>query len=570
MIEVSQSFLDALSTLRSDGDWQAFDAALARSLAPHTGEALGLAAGAISARLRAGDTAVAITDLAEAGRPLWPTPDQLMALPEGPSGQPVERLGPLVQLARVAEHERTLCDLLLTRAAAEVPVVDAGLLDDALHRLFPPAWRNEQQEAAVRAFVGSALTILAGGPGTGKTTTVVRMLAAHIEQELEAGRPAPEILVLAPTGKAAARLSESIAAQRGALEVQPEVLQALPSEASTVHRALKPADDWLVRFRRDRSSPLVADVVVVDEVSMLDLVLFRRLMEAIPAHARVVLIGDPDQLPSVGGGAVLEDLTGLASSHAVGRRVARLTESRRFAKGGGIATIAQAVLTADAEAIADLSDDAELTFLATDGRDPRHDDASLRTLVEAFRPFAEAATPQARLDGLGHARVLCATHKGRRGVQALNEAVEAALAREGLLQPREGLYDGQPIMIQQNDYAVDLYNGDVGVICRGDDGTLRAWFQSPSGGLRSLAPGRLPAFDTVFAMTVHKSQGSEFRHVLWMLPDRPLPLLDRGLAYTAITRAREHLTVFGARQMVLHAAMARQRRVSGIPSRLSR
>jgi exodeoxyribonuclease V alpha subunit len=360
------------------------------------------------------------------------------------------------------------------------------------------------------------------------------------------------------------------------------------------------------RFLRGADDPLPADVVVVDEVSMVDLALMAKLLDAVPTTARLILLGDRDQLASVEAGAILGDicagdgaersaafverLTSLGcdggdapgDGAASGLRdcIVRLTHSHRFRAGSGIGAVARAVNAGDATAaLAALrrpgdatldrrsADDATLHVPPEQARDAR---AIREVAVAGYRDFLSAATPTEALDRLDRFRVLCAHREGAFGAAGLNEAIAGWLEAAGLLRRggEGGWYHGRPIIVTENAHQLQLYNGDTGVILE-EEGRPRAFFRAADGdGIRSLAPTRLPAHDSVFAMTVHRSQGSEFARVVLVLPSRPSAVLTRELLYTGLTRARESVLVVGS-PAVLRAAIAeRVQRASGLRERL--
>jgi exodeoxyribonuclease V alpha subunit len=580
--------MSALKRLEEAGALSALDlelAALVQRLCPEVDASVPLAAALASAAVREGDVCVDLAALAapvgEDGEPLadwvWPELGGWLAALRGcalvgGSGRALVLRGSRLFLARYDSYEAEVAERLRALASGAVAPVDEALVSAALERLFPGSWRNDEQMDAVRAAAGRRVTVLAGGPGTGKTTTVVRLLAVLVEQALARGERAPTMLLLAPTGKAAARLAESIASQRGLLAesgaVSAEVLAAIPSEAMTVHRALRPRNDWLTRFAHDAANPWPHEVVLLDEVSMVDLPLMARTLAAVGPRARLVLLGDPDQLPSVGPGAVLGDLCALEGGGALGPVLSRLVRSRRFDAGGGVARLARAVHEGSVEALRAIAAAPSLDarLLTPEGRLSRSP-TFLQAAVSGWRSFCEAAGPAARLAAMDQFRVLCATRVGADGVEQVNLAIERALRRAGLLWPAEPWYDGQPILITTNDYQLELYNGDTGVLAReGPDEPLRAWFPDGRGGLRAVAPARLPAHETCFAMTVHKSQGSEFGSVLLGLPQQGGRVLSRELLYTGVTRAKQVITVVGRLEVLAEAAPVVRR--TGLRERL--
>jgi exodeoxyribonuclease V alpha subunit len=415
---------------------------------------------------------------------------------------------------------------------------------------------------------------VSGGPGTGKTSTVVKILALLAERERAAGRRPPRALLLAPTGKAAMRLTESIRREKARLDCDDVVRGAIPEEAATIHRALGTIDGSTTRFRHHREHPLAADVVLVDEASMVDLALMARLADAVPAVARFILLGDEDQLASVEAGAVLGELCAGSGERAapLGPCVVRLTRSWRYRPGSGIEALANAINAGEAErALAILDDPAYPDVERVEAARDAALSGSLRaSAVDGFRSYLEEDDPRRRLDALERFRLLCAHRRGPHGVETANAEGEAALAEEGLLSRGDGpTYDGRPIIVTRNDYQLQLFNGDVGTIVEEGDRKL-AFFLAPDGTPRRLSPARLPPHETVFAMTVHKSQGSEFDRVAVLLGDEPTPLLTRELLDTAVTRARQAVTLHGTADVVAHAVRRRTERASGLRDALRR
>lgn len=498
-------------------------------------------------------------------------------------------------LRRYFSWQQALAAMLRRRALAPADTPDGPLLEAGLDRLFdgpPPNQGIDRQRVAALLAVLRRFTVVSGGPGTGKTSTVVKILALLVEQALARGEAPPTILLVAPTGKAAARLRESIQGAKARLDVTDAVRDAIPEDTLTIHRALGVIGGRTTRFRHHQDRPLAADVVLVDEASMVDLALMTRLVSAVPARARLVLLGDKDQLASVEAGAVLGDvcnagapwswsraladqvaaLTGDAiptdaaspADPAFGDALAQLTFSWRFKDDSGIADLAKAVNAGDAEtAKAVLANparpDVTLREPSTDGLP-----AELRAdLVAAFRAVVDADTPKAKLVAFDRFRILAAHRRGAAGVSGLNQAAEQALSQVGLLKPRTEWYAHRPVMVVQNDYQVELFNGDVGMILD-IDGELRAAFLSSSGEVRTVTPARLPAHETVFAMTVHKSQGSEFAAVALVLPTRVSPVLTRELVYTGITRAKERVVVYAPEDVLDESVQRRVARASGL------
>jgi exodeoxyribonuclease V alpha subunit len=552
---------------------------------------------------------------------------------DGTARAPLVLQGDRLYLFRYYRYERLLAARVAERAGALEQIIPAQLQRE-IERLFPDTLPGDLQRRAVLIAAERRFVVVSGGPGTGKTHTVVRMLVLLQRLAVACGQQPLEMLLVAPTGKAAQRLSQSIGDQLAA--VAPELEALVPREASTIQRALGFQPKNPTRFRHRAENPLPADVVVVDEASMVPLSLMAKLVDAVPSRARLILLGDKDQLSSVEAGAVLGDLYGAHDGgysapfasllERLGERLPQsamrpepglhdclvhLTESHRYPAGSAIAELARLTNAGNTVGLAALLNSASaetaprnaatkrrraapreqlaLPFatpfgapdpgasrLAADAqvrlvepRSPEHLAAVLAASVRAgFSPYLAARTPEERLALLGRFRILCAHRRGPWGAEALNRLVERQLAAAGLLDADKPWYDGRPLIITHNDYQLELYNGDLGVVTEDSDGAPRAWFASSKGGLRSLPPARLPAHETVFAMTVHKSQGSEFDAVALVLPDRTSPVLTRELVYTAITRARKRVELY-CRADVLSAAITRRiRRTSGLRAAL--
>lgn len=568
---------DLRRLLQGDPELRPLDKGLAQIVSrwrPELGPWLSMAAAQVSLALGQGHTALSVQQLSEPPAawtgPEWPTEAEwstlLSQLPSTPEGVPLCFVQGFVSLGKYGSHERALALSFVERATRPRLPVDEERLEDSMVRLFPPQWRNPEQEAAVRRSAGASLSIISGGPGTGKTSTVVRVLAVILEQALLQGAPPPKIMLLAPTGKAASRLSESIIQQKSHLAAHEEVLKAMPEVASTIHRALGTKGGDITRFVHDKRHPMDCDLVLVDEVSMVDVPLFRRLMDALPNHARVILLGDADQLPSVGVGSVLGTLAALEETNPVGRCVHFLRVSKRFDAGGGIGRLAKGALAGavgEASAVLEGASD-EVRYLPSRASSLRDEEALNRAIDVAFARYARARTPGEWLEALGDARILCAVRQGPSGVEELNRHVERRLRHALQIPWNDPWYSGRPVMVTKNDYETGLYNGDIGVVGRGEDGVAVVYFEDPQGGLRQVPTSRLPAHETVFATTVHKSQGSEFQHVFLVIPDGPTRVWSRALVYTAITRAKKRLTIFGDLHTFYHGISSVERRETAL------
>lgn len=485
-------------------------------------------------------------------------------------------------LHRYWNHERVLARFILERAQAPVAGIDDALLAEGLGRLFPKASDEEfdyQRLAALMA-VRRRFCVVSGGPGTGKTHTVVNILALCIEQARAKGEPPPHVTLVAPTGKAAARLVESIKKTKATLRCDDEIKEAIVEKASTIHRCLGSIDGSSTEFRHHAENTLVTDLVLVDEASMVNLSLMRRLVDALPSQARLILLGDMDQLASVEAGAVLGDIcnTGRARAYSssfreeilssgggalpagesgvrgIGDCVAKLEKSYRFQGEAGIGVLAKAINAGDAAAAMDVLERFDDVELVPSARPGKLSPALRAAAIQGYRPYLQPGDAGERLAAFDQFRILCARRTGAFGVETVNEQIAAALRREGLIAGGADNYEGRPIMVTANTYELQLYNGDIGLVLPdAESGELRAHFPSADGSPRRFAASRLPHQETVFAMSVHKSQGSEFDCIAVVLPSEPGPLLTRELIYTAVTRAKKRVVIHGHAEVLRYA-----------------
>jgi exodeoxyribonuclease V alpha subunit len=504
----------------------------------------------------------------------------------------LDRPGRRLYLYRYWQYERRLVDGLLERATARPEVFDPDLFRDGLARCFPgpgPAGEIDWQKAAALAALTRRISLITGGPGTGKTFTASRIIRLILEQQ-----PGAAVYLCAPTGKAATRLQTAMAdARREMVAAGAGWPEKFPQDVYTIHRLLGASDtDFGFRYHEDR--PLPADVVVIDESSMVSLSLMAGLFAALDKSARVILLGDKNQLASVEAGAVFGDICGAAAAAgrfsenfaaayhaAVGEALpaavrggsgglsdclVELKQNYRFPAGSPLDAVSRAVNRGDGD------EACRLMAGDTSAMVVRRDLPAKAELAERLGPTAmvfwdglgRAATAEEALAALEDFRILCALRQGPYGVENVNRLVEQALARQGLIDPRERFYRGRPIMIIRNDYSQRLFNGDVGIIWRTADGNRLACFPDPAGRLRTISPLRLPPHETVFAMTIHKSQGSECDRLLMVLPDQVSPLLTRELIYTGLTRARRQVTVWADAAVFKAAVQARLSRRSGL------
>ena len=445
-----------------------------------------------------------------------------------------------------------------------------SMAETDLYACFGPEQDNLQRQAAEMA-LQRPLALISGGPGTGKTRTVARILGLLL---LTLG-PELQISLAAPTGKAAMRLRESISASLATLPFSPSIKEKIPTSASTLHRLLG-VRHHSPHFRHHHANPLPWDVVVVDEASMVDLAMMSKLVDALKPEARLILLGDKDQLASVESGAVLADCIQALPDNTV-----TLQKSYRF--NPEISAFARAVNTNESAAA--------WSMLVSDPPDTATN-KSVQLLQEPLSDFivaryirymekvAALLSNSSRqeddirqlFDGLNRFRVLCATKHGAKGVEILNRQVEQRLTAGNSPYQPDNWYPGRPVMILTNDYGLNLFNGDIG-ICLPDistPGAFQVWFEREDGSLKGYQPYRLPTCETVFAMTIHKSQGSEFGEVLVVLPASDSPLLTRELIYTAVTRARNRVLI-ASDQTIFTAAIQRTiSRSSGLQEMLTR
>ncbi|PMY32856.1 exodeoxyribonuclease V subunit alpha [Pseudomonas sp. GW456-L14] len=544
--------------------------------------------------------------------------------------RPLVLSGKRLYLRRYWAYERRIDNALRQRLAVqeETPadlVERLGGLFGAAKAAGPVDWQKLACALATRG----AFSIITGGPGTGKTTTVVRLLALLQAPAVEAGKPL-RIRLAAPTGKAAARLTESISLQVRSLSVDDSVREKIPSDVTTVHRLLgnRPGTR---HFRHHAGNRLPLDVLVVDEASMIDLEMMANLLDALPVHARLVLLGDKDQLASVEAGAVLGDLcrdaeagwyspqtrswleavsgeqladSGLqednAGTHPLAQQVVMLRHSRRFGEGSGIGQLARWVNQQQAEEARRLlaaRSHADLYGLSLKGEQDRalerlllegHGDGPqgyrhYLSLLRGQRPPADTALEDPRwtawardvLLAFDQFQLLCAVRKGPWGVEGLNQRITAALFKARLIESDQQWYEGRPVLMTRNDYGLGLMNGDIGIALKlpehegTQDGRLVLRVAFPrndgQGGVRFVLPSRLNDVETVYAMTVHKSQGSEFAHTALILPEALNPVLTKELIYTGITRAKDWFSLIEPRAGVFEEAVRRKvKRLSGL------
>ncbi len=446
-----------------------------------------------------------------------------------------------------------------------------------------------QLTAAICAVINN-FTIITGGPGTGKTTTVAKILAI-----LFTINPLLKVGLAAPTGKAAARMAESL--QSASLPVNESIREKFKSlEPSTIHRLLKYIPDSPY-FKHNCGNPVNYDVIIVDESSMIDVALFAKLMDAIGPDTRLILLGDKDQLASVEAGSLFGDLCqaqeklnlfsqemallinsfiedprrqinhdniATENNHPLFQHIVELRHSHRFTGDLGIGKFSKAIINNDEAGIETFLVNAdEQVFI-----DTHYSSELFERFILGYEYFIRENDIQKALKQLNKLKVLCALREGEQGVKAMNKKIERFLQQKKLLKITGEFYENRPIMVTHNYYDLNLYNGDIGIVRPDERGELKVWFENEEGGLKSIPPAYLTQSETVFAMTIHKSQGSEFNAVLVVLPDAPdIPILTRELLYTAITRARSEVYIQGNETVVFQSAKAFVKRASGIKER---
>ncbi len=475
-------------------------------------------------------------------------------------------------LYRYWEYEQRIITFIRAQSRADVTGLDWEATTAALNRLFAPRAGYTadvgQRQAAALALL-RPFCIITGGPGTGKTTTLAAILALLLEQRGAHLR----IALAAPTGQAAKRMEVSIQAKLPALDCAPDIKAAIPRVAATLHRLLGP-QFGSTAFRYNRERPLPYDVVVVDEVSMVPLHLMAKLVAALPPGARLILLGDKDQLASVEEGAILGDLcagvdaahytpatadalarltgasAGPATAGAPAMRdcIARLITNHRAREAPGMIALAAAVNRGDAEAAQRALGGAESAGVEwREIPNPPGLAAALRAsrAYAALRHLSQAGDPATAFAALAQSRILCMNRRGPYGADALNAQLHALLAEDGVIRAGTAAwYAGRPVMVTENDYRQKLFNGDVGVALPDEHGDLRVYFPGETE-MRRVAPGRMPGHAPAYAATVHKCQGAEAAEVLLVLSDRDSPLLTRELVYTGVTRARRRVELWG-------------------------
>ncbi len=596
----------------SVGELRPFDIQFAEYITAANGDGeiaeLSLAAALASYRLSLGDTSFAIDNAAHFG--LFSHPDIDASLREVPTpgswrevllAQSVvqevaedivdltdhEVEAPLIldkhnrlYLSRYWQFEQSLLSILQSWVDAPSPEVDAALLTQQLKLVFNNSTETDWQKVAAAVAAIKKFCVITGGPGTGKTYTVAAVLS--VLHSLNGNQADMKVALAAPTGKAAARLTESLQSS----QVLPDAYRCL--EAVTLHR-LMGLIPGKTTSRFHAENPLPHDVVIIDEASMIDLPLMVRTLSAVSEDSRLILLGDKDQLASVESGMVLADICGMQTRTQLSSRITDelrakadidvapaanpkspvadhiiyLNKSHRADDQSGIAGLSEAINSGDVDASLEYFSSDQYPALQTlDHRMQNIDQMLLEHVLPCYQSLVSVSEPESALEKMKEVCVLCALKRGRSGADGINQRARAMLQEQQIITADSANYHGKPVLVTENNAAQKLFNGDYGISWQcGKD--LKVYFPGESG-VRAIAPSRLPRHETFYAMTVHKSQGSEYDSVIVILPDSDSPLLTRELLYTAVTRARKKVTVIANTEQLAQAITVRSQRQSGI------
>jgi exodeoxyribonuclease V alpha subunit len=500
--------------------------------------------------------------------------------------------GSRLYLHRYWQYEQTLASAILERARSTNIPRDPALFSSLAGRAFPFGRGDDDPLGKALYTAGMKnLLVISGGPGTGKTTAAVTIISLLLELS---GEAPCRIVLTAPTGKAAARLKQSIRLACAEPGIPEAMKNRFPMESSTIHRLLGVIPNS-THFKYNSKNPLPYDVIVIDEASMADIALMTKFLSAIPPHTKVIILGDKDQLASVDAGAVLGDICDSGKKHRntpefadavasmfpgvslpsdssepfLADSIVELTTNYRFKENSGIGSVAHAIKEGRAEDSRYILDNNDYDDIRRHGLPSAESlqSALHPTIVNGYARYRGENDPGKAIDLFNTFRLLCAVKNGPFGVAGINAAIERILAREGLIRPISPWYPGRPVMIVANDYNLGLFNGDIGITLpdRAAGNELKVFFPGVAEGeFRSFPPLRLPPHETVFAMTVHKAQGSEFDHVALVLPPVFTPVLSRELLYTGITRARSKCDIWCSMEIFMRSVENRTVRMSGL------
>ncbi|MDH3728141.1 MAG: exodeoxyribonuclease V subunit alpha [Myxococcales bacterium] len=559
-----------IADLQASGVLELLDVELARALGAMTGKAdpgVELAIALTCRNVRRGHACLpldmAASDLASTTREVGPELPEQGSWANALLESELVDGGPLVldekhrlYLRRYWELEHDIALELANRSGPKPSDEDHTWLPEALERLFGDDPESPYRHAAQNA-MDHCVSVLCGGPGTGKTTTVAAIVALLVEGRLRQVGPAPKVLLLAPTGKAAVRLGEAVTRAKRTIDAAEQVLTSIPDAAITVHRALGMRRHGM-HFSRSADSPIDADIIVLDEASMIDLGLMRQLLVAAPADATILIVGDPDQLTSVEAGSVLRDLV-LASNETCWRdRVTHLTKTYRYDEAQPLGQLVAAIRAGSSAGIEELLDHqgtGEVRWRSLDDLGDELDRAAMQ-----WSEIVNATEAEEHFRRRTQYVVLSPYRKGPIGTRQLGVAIEQRVLRVDMAV--------HPIIIEENNSELGVYNGDFGMLFE-RDGTRFATIQREPNGFQALAEARLPRYSSAYALSVHKAQGSEFDEVLIVMPEEDGPLLTRELLYTAVSRARARVRLVGPREVIAAAIRRRAQRFSGLVDQIA-
>ena len=504
---------------------------------------------------------------------------------DGSTVQPIILHNGYLYLQRYFAYETVIVEKIIELLKRSEELFDQRLSvleknRDLIESIFP----KNQQSAADWQMIASVIaflqqfSIITGGPGTGKTTSVSKLL-----QLLFSIQPEMKVALAAPTGKAATRMAESLKTNQ---ELQKYFEDLVPS---TIHRLLGSIPNSIY-FKYNHSNPLPYDLIIIDECSMIDVALFAKLLDAIGPETRLILLGDKNQLASVEAGSLFGDLCSIPPKldlfsskvrHAVqsitnskietetieivnplSDHIVELKKSFRFSDEEGIGKLSRIVIEQNKNAFDKFITEKQIAVTL----DFDYDESIFESFVLKFSDYINEKNIAKALKKLSIARVLCALREGKFGLYETNKRIEKILEKNGLIRRNHFYYENRPIMITKNNYFLGLFNGDTGIIRKDENGEIKAWFDI-QGKIQSFAPSLISWEETAFCITIHKSQGSEFNDVLVLLPDWELPLLTKELIYTAITRAREHVWIQSNKSVFQTAMQQTVNRGSGIKER---